>query len=202
MTYLTRILSTALPAFALVSAFGCGDVTNGGPKVVFPLAAEPTYSRPIADFPVAAEWSAQAPAGAGPAIVVSEMKPLKPDARHQEALLVLVNPTSDRIEYYGYPALSSSDPPPPGEIFPFYNFERLDDAGVWQPELVGWCGTGAASLQVPPGHAGEFLAHIEPGKPVRVGVEVTRHSGSGTNISTIWSPAIDPSEESATSATP
>ncbi|HEV7279194.1 MAG TPA: hypothetical protein VGN57_03185 [Pirellulaceae bacterium] len=202
MTYLRQILSTALPALALVSAFGCEDPTNGRPRVDAPFAAEPTNARPIADFPVAAEWSAQAPSGAGPAIVISEARPLLPDARHQEVRLVLINPTSDSIEYYGYPALSSSNPPPPGEILPFYTFERLDDAGVWRPAPVGWCGTGARTLQVPPGHAGEFLAHVEPGKRVRVGVEVTRHSRSGTNISAVWSPAIDLSEESATPATP
>jgi hypothetical protein len=75
---------------------------------------------------------------------------------------VLLNPLNVPITYYGYRMDAWQDRPPIGEISPLYTTQtrKPADKGKWKRGEVGWCGTGADTMVVKPGHAGRFYAYL------------------------------------------
>jgi thiol-disulfide isomerase/thioredoxin len=107
--------------------------------------------------------------------------------------LVLVNPLSVPLTYYGYRMDSWSTRPPAGEISPLYSTQLKDaDNSEWQNGFNGWCGTGAATMVVPPKYAGRFDAQIElPVLAARIGVECSWKTSDGqTRQEEVWTREI------------
>ena len=77
--------------------------------------------------------------------------------------LLLVNPMNVPIEYKGYRMDSWQTRPPVGEISPFYSLQiQTAEDKTWHNGSIGWCGTGAGKMTVPPKHVGRFAVHIDP----------------------------------------
>lgn len=115
------------------------------------------------------------------------------DGRVLAAELVLVNPLDVPITYHGYTMDSWATRPPVGEIHPLYS-RQVKDGDEWKDSSIGWCGTGAAEMTVPPGHAGRFAASIVlPAKTARAGVRC-QWTGPGEKKETLvlWSSDIKP----------
>lgn len=193
MTGSSRVASIAFALLAVTFVVRCDE----------PSSVSATNTLPIEESSVAAEWLKGASKGWGPAVVISRVgERTSEDAYSVEVRLVLINPTERILEYRGYPIDFWSESPPLGEISPLYRLESREGFGAWQNAGPGWCGLGAEAMQVPAGHAAEFVAHVPRGETMRVGVPFELQSAPTMEGFTAWSPAIDSREETNRSRTP
>lgn len=172
----SRLLPAAILLLAPAAAASCAQSTN---------------TLPIENFPDAVAWKKNLTGQAKPAIVPVSSTPT-PEGTVR---LLLVNPTDQPIEYGGYTVESWAEAPPVGQISPLYSRGKRNAEGEWKEDPVGWCGTGADTMVVPPGHAGEFSAHVSTEGQSRVGFNLTQTSATGTTISELWSPPLGAANE-------
>jgi hypothetical protein len=77
-----------------------------------------------------------------------------------------------------------------GDIEPFYTRQALQGS-KWQKDGLGWCGTGAGKMVVPPGRAGRFNISASDAKTFRVGIHCQwTHLTDGPQDGVIWSEPI------------
>jgi hypothetical protein len=84
--------------------------------------------------------------------------------------LVVINPTNEPMNYYGYRMDSWETPPPTGQIHPFFLAQKRDQLnGEWKKIRIGRCGTGSGLMMIPAKHAARFTADFECGAvPCRI----------------------------------
>lgn len=134
----------------------------------------------------------QVVAPAHPTILKFEQTLLRGPIPRIDIEFVLVNPLEVPIEYYGYELNSWETRPPIGEISPLYRLERREEGGTeWTKSPVGWCGTGAGTMYVPPRHAGRFRVQIPVNNGVmRVGLKYSRKDNDISFSEQLWSDEI------------
>jgi hypothetical protein len=117
---------------------------------------------------------------------------VNPTTNYQRVSLLLVNPLEVPITYHGYRMDGWDKRPPTGEISPFYTTElREKPNDAWKPNPVGWCGTGAGQMTIPPNQAGYFDAVLySPADAARIGLRYRTPDQGETSATIVWSQEI------------
>ena len=125
-------------------------------------------------------------------LVLETIEEVNPTTNYQRVSLLLVNPLDVPITYHGYRMDGWDKRPPTGEISPFYTTElREKPNGGWKPNPIGWCGSGAGQMTIPPKQAGCFDAMFYlPAVAGRIGVNYRTPNQDEKSFMTVWSPEI------------
>ena len=186
--------SSKLGLWLIAAAFGCSDTaeplrntisestTEESPHNTLPLA---TYANEIIPATTAAE-SPHAP--------ILRLLSVQDNGESPNSSFVgefiFINTLTVPITYYGYRVDSWSTPPPSGVIHPFYLVQVKDDNDPnWHSTSLSRCGTGAASMIVPPQHVGRFQAFVpSDAKSAKFGIRCSwEHPTGKQEESVVWS---------------
>lgn len=99
------------------------------------------------------------PALKPPTIRVLGISPVFVGEDHRRIRFEAANPNDSPLPYSGYRADGFSPPLTKGVIAPHYHLEFRRD-GAWKPHPIGWCGTGAGDVALPPGGRAEFSVTV------------------------------------------
>ena len=125
-------------------------------------------------------------------LFLESLEEVNPTTNYHRVSLLLVNPLDVPITYHGYRMDGWDKRPPTGEISPFYTTELREKPNeAWKPNSLGWCGTGAGQMTIPPNQAGRFEAvFYRPATAGRIGVNYRTPNQDERSFTTVWSQEI------------